>query len=142
MILSEKTNSQARRIQRGVEAATGSQEKDEGLCQLEAQWVRLQNEVKQLKTQLFRFANIGERERELEFLTSLNKATWSVSWELLDVSPAKVVSAKSAAKEAKGREIANGNAWKRVLNQEDQLLLTPTRFRLGRLQEELSLCDH
>ncbi|XP_065199188.1 uncharacterized protein LOC135830965 [Sycon ciliatum] len=74
----------------------------------------------------------------MEFLTGLSNGAWKSLWSYLQVRPGAILSEKSAAREQEGRKIARGSGRVSILSQEDQLLLTLMRLRLGRLQEELA----
>ena len=106
--------------------------------QLEERVATLSAEKENLKAQLFRFDNVKDN-KELEFLTGLNKKQWDAVWTFLDVrSSNDVLSARAAKTESSGRTYAQGSGRHSRLSMEDELLLTLMRLRLGRLQEELA----
>ena len=113
----------------------------ERVAELEKTVNALSQDVKLLKTQQFRFDNIKDDSKQLEFFTGLNRETWDCLWGFLGVSSSRdILSAKAAASEKKGRKILPGSGRKFSLAVEDQLLMTMMRLRLGRLQQELAYC--
>ena len=72
------------------------------------------------------------------YLTGLIIENWDALWEFLDPSPENVLSAKSAATEEEGRLNCPGAGRKPQLSQDDQLLMTMMRLRLGRNEQDLA----
>ena len=70
----------------------------ERVAELEKTVNALSQDVKLLKTQQFRFDNIKNDSKQLEFFTGLNRETWDCLWGFLGVSSSRdILSAKAAA---------------------------------------------
>ena len=106
--------------------------------ELEAANTKLQAEVDDLRTQVFRFESIKDEGAQLQFFTDLSKDMWSALWDFLKPTRENLLSASSAAAEASGRVNAPGAGRPPTLSMEDELLMTLMRIRLAREEQDLA----
>ena len=106
--------------------------------ELEAANTKLQAEVDDLRTQVFRFESIKGEGAQLQFFTGLSKDMWSTLWDFLKPTRENLLSASSAAAEAGGRVNAPGAGRPPTLSMEDELLMTLMRIRLATEEQDLA----
>ena len=109
------------------------------IAELESQMNVLKENNAGLRSRLLSFDNVKQSEEKLKHLSGLTPPQWEALWKVLDIqSKADVMSARSAAKEEKGRKNARGAGRDGTVTLEDQLLMTLMRVRLGWQQQELA----
>ena len=108
------------------------------IAHLEEANASLRGNLDVLKSQVFRYENIKEDRRQLLFLTGLTPEMWFALWSFIKPSRENIISAKSAASEARGRVNTAGAGRKSVLSLEDELLMTLMRLRLARQEQDLA----
>ena len=108
------------------------------IAHLEEANASLRGNLDVLKSQVFRYENIKEDRRQLLFLTGLTPEMRFALWSFIKPSRENIISAKSAASEARGRVNTAGAGRKSVLSLEDELLMTLMRLRLARQEQDLA----